>query len=138
MIFNNEHSYNCYFGNLSKMLAKLGENITEAELILLSEALNYETKIDSNLFFGFRNDSVFIGLNKIGYAMKPLNNDICCYKEMLSNKRPILLLINACVLDYHTAFLNSPKKHYIVLLDYSNEQIETVIYELLEEWKNRQ
>ncbi len=123
---NNDISYNCYYGNISNILVNRGEKISEAELILLSETLNCEIKLDSNLFFGFNNDDVFKGLKKIGYLFQALNSDTVSYQELLSMKIPVLLLVNACILNYNSVFLHSRRKHYIVMLEDNGDQIKII------------
>jgi hypothetical protein len=117
-------SKHCYYGNVTNILNYYGEKISEAELVLLSGALNYSLRFNGNLFLGMPNALCEQGLARIGYQINQVDNDYSTYKSLLNNNTPILLLIKSGILTYHSIFKGTDKDHYIVLLKHSDAMVE--------------
>ena len=114
----------CYYGNIINILNYYGEQINEAELVLISGTLNCELHFDDNLFLGILNESCEKGLKQIGYQINNVNNNYSDYKFLLDNNTPILLSINSGVLTHNNIFKGTNKDHYIILLEENNQSIK--------------
>ena len=109
-------SKHCYYGNVINILNYYGFEISEAELVLISDAINCSLIIsEHNLYFGITNNSCNIGLKKIGFEIKKVTG-LKEISEILSQGLPVLLSINSKFLDHSYIFDNSDRTHYIVLL----------------------
>lgn len=117
-------SQHCYYGNITNVLNYYGEKISEAELVLLSKALNCKFHNNKNLFFGMPNELCGQGLEQAGYHIRRIDSNYSNYKSLLSNNTPILLLINSGVLTHDNIFKGTDKDHYIVLLNDNDETME--------------
>ncbi len=115
--FTTKISKHCFFGNLTNILNYYGETVSEAELVLLSDALNCDYKFNTkNFFFGISNESCQQGLKKIGYNIIEIKNDYTEIKYLLTNDILVLLVINSGILTYNNIFKGTNRDHYIVLL----------------------
>jgi len=117
-------SKHCYYGNLTNMLNFNDIDISEAELVLLSDALNCNTRMDNHLFFGFVNQACERGLEQIGFQINQIDYTYASYKSLLDERTPILLMINSGMLTHSNIFTGTDKNHYIVLLNDNNETVE--------------
>ena len=114
----------CYYGNMTNILNYYGENTSEAELVLLSNALNCHLIFDTNLYFEMPIELCEQGLEKIGYRIYKIGNEYSTYKSLLANSTPILLLIYTSVLTHNNIYSGSNRGHSIVLLKDNDDTIE--------------
>jgi len=114
----------CYYGNMTNILNYYDEDISEAELVLLSNALNCHLIFDTNLYFEMPIELCEQGLEKIGYRINRINNDYCIYKSLLAKNTPILLLIYTSVLTHNNIYSGSNRGHSIILLKDNDDTIE--------------
>lgn len=117
-------SAHCFYGNISNILNYHNIDISEAELVLVSDILNGEYH-DNDIvpFIGFPNEKCKIGLNKLGCGIECINDEIGFFK-MLEMGYPILLKLNSRVLNYSYVYKESLKRnHYIVAIQCDNKVI---------------
>ena len=117
-------SAHCFYGNISNILNYHNIDISEAELVLISDILNGEYHNNDMVpFVGFQNEKCKIGLNKLGCEIEYINDKIRFF-EMLEMGYPILLKLNSTALNYSYVHKESTKRnHYIVAIKCDDEMI---------------
>lgn len=117
-------SAHCFYGNISNILNYHNIDISEAELVLVSDILNGEYHDNEIVpFIGFPNEKCKIGLNKLGCGIEDINDEICFF-GMLERGYPILLKLNSRVLNYSYVYKETSKRnHYIVAIQCNNEGV---------------
>ena len=117
-------SVHCFYGNVSNILNYHNVDISEAEVVLISDILNGEFQCNDTVpFIGFPNEKCKIALNKLGCEIEYINEKIRFF-EMLEMGYPILLKLNSTVLDYSYVYNQASKRnHYIVAIECDNGKI---------------
>lgn len=112
-------SKHCYYGNVTNVLNYYGIAISEAELVLLSNALDLDCSCivaDEYLFLGISNERCNHGLEKVNCYIETIPFDVDFFNTLLDKQIPVLLLINSGNLHYSYVFNGTSRNHYIVLL----------------------